>query len=666
MTSTPTMCWQQRARLVLSVAMLLAMYSFAVAQEASRPDRGMMPNGSYSISDVENINVLNGNVNIRIPLASLPPIAGGKLSWTLTAQYNSKIWDITRTQQNDDPLAWQPYIVNTPGAAGGWTIGNAYTIFFRNANDDFQRLFYPNNSGVPQWDLNLINNNQWWKVVLRMPDGSEHEFRPTDSSSYTGGQDFLRGFFNVIPNGSPMRYYSVDGTYMFARITSTTDWTVYLPDGTQIIRTPDGVERIQDTNGNKIKIFSEPNVTHYQDEQTGRELRLTYNAAGQGQYQVWYNTVTGVQQHIDINLGTTTVDGKLYSVQWPDCNPGLSQVLYAQLQVVREIVFPQTEPGQQQRRFSFNYNSDSTTTATDTAMFSCPGSGESYTRTVSYGLGELSHMVTPAGGIVDYSYRYDGIHNLLPSSIGDYLSQNTITQKKITHDGTSDTWTFDVSDSFGTVTGPDGSVSSEAAYCSMPNTPGCATDKSGLTYRSIKPFTKVERHWTNLAFSGADVNAPNGVISLNAVVDAEYTTLTDAQGNNLKMSAKTFQYDYNGNVTQTKEYDWFDPALVSRDSNGVPTGVPGSLTPLRTTTNSYYNAAPSNTSANVYAKRAIATGTPLILNALQQTTLGPNIVQLSYDNQAYGVAPTVGNLTTKKVWDDLDAKWITTSTTYDL
>ena len=666
MISTPTICWQRSTKFVLAAALVFVFFSLTMAQQASRPDRGLMPNGSYSISDIENINVLNGNLNIHIPLASLPPIAGGKLSWTISAQYNSKVWDVTRYQQNDDPLTWQPYNVNTPGADGGWVIGRTYTIFFRNANDDFRRLWYPGNSGVPQWDRDLMNNNQWWKVVLRMPDGSEHEFRPTDSSSYIGGQDFLRGFYNTIPSGTPLRYYSVDGTYMFARISGTQDWTVYLPDGTQIIQTTDGVQRIQDTNGNNIKIFSDTNSTHYQDEQTGRELRLTYNSAGQGQYQVWYNTVTGVQEHIDINMTTTTVAGKLYSIQQAGCDfGGLSQVLSAQLTVVHEIVFPQTEPGVQ-RRFTFSYNSDSSTSATDNAIFSCPGPGAPYTRTVSYGLGELSHIETPSGSIVDYSYKYDGVHSLMPSSIGDYVSQNAITHKKITHDGTTDEWAFDVGDSFGTVTGPDGSVSSEAAFCSMPNTPGCATDKAGLTYRSVGPFSKVERHWTNLAFSGSDNRAPNGVVTLNAVVDKEYTTLTDAQGNNLKMSAKYSSFDYNGNVVQETFYDWFDPNGISRDAVGVPTGVPGGATILKVVNYSHYNQAASSTSANVYAKRSVSTGAPLILNALQQSTTGPAIAQLSYDNQSYGVAPTVGNLTTKKVWDDLDSKWITTSIGYDI
>ena len=40
-------------------------------------------------------------------------------------------------------------------------------------------------------------------------------------------------------------------------------------------------------------------------------------------------------------------------------------------------------------------------------------------------------------------------------------------------------------------------------------------------------------------------------------------------------------------------------------------------------------------------------------------------MELSYDGQPYGVAPTAGNLTTRKAWVDLDSKWITTSNTYD-
>lgn len=60
-------------------------------QAAARPDRGIMPVGSYSVSDIETVNATNGNVHISIPLAKLPPMASGKLSAMIVASYDSKL-----------------------------------------------------------------------------------------------------------------------------------------------------------------------------------------------------------------------------------------------------------------------------------------------------------------------------------------------------------------------------------------------------------------------------------------------------------------------------------------------------------------------------------------------------------------------------------------------
>ncbi len=146
----------------------------------------------------------------------------------------------------------------------------------------------------------------------------------------------------------------------------------------------------------------------------------------------------------------------------------------------------------------------------------------------------------PSGSVIDYTYKQDGVHTFTPFGVGDYISQNVVDEKKLTHDGIEEFWDYDIGDSFGTVENPDGSTAAEVAFCSLPNTPGCSSDKSGLTFRSVRPFTVVERHWTSLIFSGGNNPAPNGVIPFNPLVDKEFTTLTDAEGNPLKMSAKLF------------------------------------------------------------------------------------------------------------------------------
>lgn len=658
----------------LVVVLLICGSSFA--QQAARPDRGSTLNRNYLMSDIENINLQNGNVQLSIPLASLPPIAGGKLSWTVSAHYNSAIWNVLRMQEEPLGMVFMPYVVDLPSAGGGWTIGGGYSIQFRNARDDFDRIQYDQSSGLPQWEIDLLNNFNWWKVVLMMPDGSERELRPLDYSTYSGTQDFLRGYYNTIPSGSPMRYYSRDGSFMYAKISSQVDWTIYMPDGTRIIQTPDGVQRIQDTNSNKIKIFGDANGDHYQDEQTGREIRVVYDPAansGQGRYRVFYKAVTGIEHYIDVNMGTTIVQGKTYPVSdFDGVNENICQrssLLYTELQVVRDIVFPQTEPGQT-RKFVFGYNSDTTENTTTSVLWFCGGSYEDYTRIASVGWGELSRVIAPPGTIqtaayTDYTYPLTSVHSL--DFTADDLAHQGVTQKNLNHDGIVDTWLFGTGTSGYSVESPDGNDVSEFTYCGTFGLPGCVMDKVGLSYRTKRPFMTTERHWINLLFSGGEDIGPGGFdSSFNPVVDYEYTTLLDANNNALKMSAKKFQYDYNGNVTQTIEYDWFDPALVSRDAQGVPTGVPASATVLRTTNNSHYNQATGSTSANIYAKRPLATGAPLILNAPKETTVGPSIVQFSYDGQAYGVAPTVGNLTMKKTWVDFDSKWITTSNTYDL
>jgi hypothetical protein len=218
-------------KMVATLVLVLAVCCVTFAQEAARPDRGDRLSRNYLVSDIENINLQNGNLQLTIPLAALPPIAGGKLSWTVNAQYNSKIWDVLRYQEDAGDLQWAPYVVDLPAANGGWSVGGIYGIQFRNSNDDFYRAWYSENSGLPQWELNLLNNYQWWKVVLIMPDGAEHELRPIDGGGYFGTQDFLRGYFNVIPSGTAKRYYSVDGSYLFASIKGSLDWTVYQPDG---------------------------------------------------------------------------------------------------------------------------------------------------------------------------------------------------------------------------------------------------------------------------------------------------------------------------------------------------------------------------------------------------------------------------------------------------
>src|SRR5262249_49660667 len=160
--------------------------------------------------------------------------------------------------------------------------------------------------------------------------------------------------------------------------------------------------RITDTNGNSIRIDGQTLT----DEQTSRQISYSYDASannGQGQGQVHYKTVTGVDETINLNFGTSTVQGKIYTVDDWNYSGGErgggvvchhDQLLSTNISVIRSIVFPTTESGIAPRQFSFAYNSDTTDSVTDTVQWACGQSPQSYTRDVSHGTGQVSQVTT--------------------------------------------------------------------------------------------------------------------------------------------------------------------------------------------------------------------------------------------------------------------------------
>ena len=64
-------------------AILLWSATSAVAQD-SGPKRGFNPGGSFALSDIESINMTNGNMMLHFPLAALPAGRGGERTSTTT------------------------------------------------------------------------------------------------------------------------------------------------------------------------------------------------------------------------------------------------------------------------------------------------------------------------------------------------------------------------------------------------------------------------------------------------------------------------------------------------------------------------------------------------------------------------------------------------------
>jgi hypothetical protein len=409
-----------------------------------------------------------------------------------------------------------------------------------------------------------------------------------------------------------MRYYSVDGSYLWATVNppgQTIQWTVYQNDGTSIVQYSNGFQEIIDANRNSIILYwSTDPVTgllvRHIVELAGREITYTYDPdgnGGNGQGLVRYQTVGGTWITITVNFGYTTVRGKIYQVEGASGCLNDELLQDTEVTVIRSIVLPQTQPGVAPQQFTFNYRSDNTHQFSTQWRPVCPGSYQPITLTSSNGWGELGQMLMPAGATVTYTYSSDLVDYMLSASD---IPESTITKKEVLHDGVTDDWDYSIGVTVGTVEGPDGSITIEHFYSHNPAVGygvGGSVGLGGLVYRTERlGKVRTERRWVAKQFDGSNAQSPGGLVPFNPVVEAEYTTLLEGNPPTpVKMSAKKYQYDFNGSVTQTTEYDWFDPALVSRDSDGIPIDVPGGTTPVRTTTNNYYNPATASNSPNV-------------------------------------------------------------------
>ncbi|MBK8149567.1 MAG: hypothetical protein IPK58_15535 [Acidobacteria bacterium] len=85
-------------------AIIIALFLFAQAfpqdTPIKAPDRGFQPGQSFALSDIESINLTNGNLLLNFPLGTLPK-GRGSAGAGIALSHNSKIWDM-RTEKTLD------------------------------------------------------------------------------------------------------------------------------------------------------------------------------------------------------------------------------------------------------------------------------------------------------------------------------------------------------------------------------------------------------------------------------------------------------------------------------------------------------------------------------------------------------------------------------------
>ena len=632
----------------MAMLCLLMLITAHPAQDPpANPDRGFQPGNSYALSDIETINTTNGNLLVNIPLVGLPKGRGG-VTKSISLLYNSKIYDTTIEELLDDSNqpAYQHLLKES--LDGGWH----YSISGQYSLDVISR--FEQSEPVPCTNgPDDAKNSYAMRTVMRMPDGSKKEFRPTGFNDL-----FDDGFFDVMPSGynvtgcsggglntsTGMVYYSVDGSYTKLIVDyvsgsngrgETNPWTMYMPDGSKVRKDSNGI-RITDSNGNYVEGLT---------DNFGRSIAIQYNAAtdedhitmrGVGnvelKWKVKWKNVTFTEQY-----KTTGSSGGIGQ------GGTSTQNLSMQLRVVDRITLP-SQLGN--LYYEFDYNQET-----------------------GIGWGEISRITMPSGAVADYEYRWDnGFGGGIPVPT-DLILQNSVSKKTLSYleenDGSSNTvsdvWDYNVNKTISTVTAPDGTVST--------NNYGDTSYQNalqGLVYKSSDSNGNIsEKRWANNLPTGANANTNSNI---NTYVKTDYTTISDASGNPSLTKIVDYTIDQNGNQTEVKEYDWVAYSSIPRDSLGKPNGIPGGATLKRTTSNVFYN--PANSTNGYWVKNS-----PAKRDAIKSTTIktssGTPVAHSTFffDNEA-----TTGNLIETKTWDSSKGAYtavlsagnsISTSATYD-
>lgn len=630
---------------IVTCVVLIGSGNQVLAQEGSLAERGFQASHSYTFSDIEAINTGTGNLMLRIPITSLPRGRNG-LTAGIGLIYNSKNWDTWISNEQGFDIFGTPrtFTLNRlgPSPEAGWRYGFDYSLHLANRTD-----FY---SLEDQPKCQFPEAEYAFKLRVRFPDGSLHEFRPT------GFQDLQDdGYFWILPDGyratcsgrpngsnplivsytsAPMSYYSTDGTYIRLEVQHDSDtnwsnnpWTLYFPDGHRVTG-GNAPQRIYDRNNNYVEI---QNITYNAHpatkliDQFNRAVIVEYTGNSEDYIYSW-----GFNNEM---LKWTVKWKTIYP--WKKYNPtddGLYpnwEYTYAGFTVVDQIITP-TQSGS--LTYTFDYNASTTT----------PQEG-----VYSNGWGELSSVTLPSGAHADYDFGLDGLNERSWREVLD----NAPTRKDVTYqreyDGTSspvtETWNYQIfPGSWGQVTTPDGGVFRETLKQSFSTNPW---DK-GLPIKTERPDgSMVERIWEH--------NTPFGADNMNACLKTEFTSIKDSSGNFTKTAIVDYIHDKNGNLLQESTYDWVDYSTIPRDSNGVVTGIPAGIVPVRVEAMTYHVSVPaasdSFTDNTLVYHKATA---PRLRNATARTEVRDvNGVVKARTEFTFDDPTTTANLTTQRSWD---------------
>jgi RHS repeat-associated protein len=649
--------------LVVRQTVLVATMAFALSNatpdafcQTVIPDsmpsgRGIVPTGTYSVSDIETVDVATGNVFYKIPITSLPP---GRAGWSadVNLTYNSQIWDLTFSQQfsptSQEEANYE--VLQKSFTGGGWQLGFTYSVI-----GDHRPWF---NEIVCNDYTNLPWLNE--RLTVLFPDGSRHTLHlyPNTPSSNSPGEVykdyFGEGYYDVYFNGSTtgcpqsialatgkVTYYTTDGTYVRVVFDNTPGatvmWTMYFADGRTVAVGVDGKTRMYDRNGNTVTITNVLNIS------TGTATTTLADDLGRT-ITINYGSLDGTMPDSVTQVGAdgTTLT---WTINW-------------------RIVTPASGLGYRCSSAGDSCWASNLTSSAISSVSLPTGQTFQFGYDTAVGWGELNSVTLPSGASVTYQYSEEGVDkedvlyltsNPVKTKTLSWTDQNFNTPRTET---TSYCLGFNLSGgscSQSTVTKPDGG---QVLY-SFSNFG--ATGPQFVAKITQPDKSTQERIWAQNPPYTLSNFTNNNITSYPGNPYVQYEVNSVASNGAASLSAvKSYLIDRNGNQTTVNESDW-----TPYSNANVGLGSSFSPPPSIRTTNNTYSVTTSTAAAfttddpNGYFNPGMNTPWGLLTHK-SVTGAGPG----SSSSFEYGDTSGHPNLVTEQHFDTQDG-WLKTSYTYD-
>ncbi|HXQ68920.1 MAG TPA: hypothetical protein VN844_00410, partial [Pyrinomonadaceae bacterium] len=289
--------------MVLALSVAKAQQTTTSVTDGSTPS-GLQPGspaGSYGLSDFDNVNLYNGNLNFHLPLLQISGRGSAQMASTLAL--NVKSWHVSHLHKEmpdgntidsykPTQLGWSPY----SGLGAGSMTGRNYGLL-------------TSSNLTCTWYSKTLS-----RITFSMPGGTEYELRDQQtngqplSSSCTQGAN--RGKVFVTADGTAATFISdtdiIDHTSinLVGPHSFTVSGYLMLRDGTRYRIDGGSVTWIRDRNGNMLRFAYTSNSMTITDS-LNRTVTVNYNVSDVAPYglcdRIVYSGFAGGQRIIRVS-----------------------------------------------------------------------------------------------------------------------------------------------------------------------------------------------------------------------------------------------------------------------------------------------------------------------------------------------------------------------------